>query len=126
MVNATTKLVPRSGSTTISRQAGPATTAIGATAWRKLCMRFGWSARYRAAYRTSASFMSSDGWNWIGPAENQRRAPFTTTPKPGTSTSRSSANEPSRSAFTSRGVKISSPRRASTCIAARPPAPNTR
>ena len=77
IVNATTSIVPRSGSATISRQAGPATVAIGATAWRNPRIRLGWSARYRATYRTSASFISSDGWNWIGPTANQRRAPLT-------------------------------------------------
>ena len=41
MLRATTIVVPRSGSTTISRHAGPETTAIGATAWRKLRMRLG-------------------------------------------------------------------------------------
>ena len=45
IVSATTIVVPRSGSTTINRHAGPATTAIGATAARKLRIRFGWSAR---------------------------------------------------------------------------------
>ena len=31
--------------------------------------------------------MISDGWNWIGPSANHRRAPLTATPNPGTSTS---------------------------------------
>ncbi len=44
-VKATTSAVPRSGSTTISSMAGPAVTAIGATACLKLRIRLGWSAR---------------------------------------------------------------------------------
>ena len=34
-------------------------------------------------------FINSDGWNWIGPAANQRRAPRTETPIPGTITASS-------------------------------------
>ena len=45
IVKATTSAVPRSGSTTISRQAGPATIAIGISAWRNPRIRLGWSAR---------------------------------------------------------------------------------
>ena len=30
-----------------------------------------------AAWRTSASFITSDGWNCSGPAPSQRRAPLT-------------------------------------------------
>ena len=79
------------------------------------------------AYRTSASFISSEGWNWIGPAANQRRAPLTTTPKPGHQHEQQQhERDRSSSLFTSFGVKISRPRRESTCIAARPSAPNTR
>ena len=40
-VKATTSAVPRSGSTTMSRIAGPAAITIGATAWRKLRIRLG-------------------------------------------------------------------------------------
>ena len=41
-----------------------------------------------AANRTSASFISSEGWTWIGPAAIQAREPFTSRPIPGTSTAR--------------------------------------
>ncbi len=41
IVNAITSVVPRSGSTTMSRQAGPTTTRIGATAWRSPRIRLG-------------------------------------------------------------------------------------
>ena len=30
--------------------------------------------------------MTSDGWNWSGPAPSQRRAPLISTPRPGTLT----------------------------------------
>jgi hypothetical protein len=50
-----------------------------------------------ATCSTSASFITSAGWNWSGPAPIQRRAPFTVTPKPGSSTSTSSTNAPTSS-----------------------------
>ena len=50
-------------------------------------VRSGLRGDQRAAYSTSASFASSDGWIWSGPAPSQRRAPFASMPKPGTSTS---------------------------------------
>ncbi len=78
-----------------------------------------------AACRTSASFITSAGWNCSGPAPSQRRAPLTVTPKPGSSTSTSSTNEPNSSAGVKRRT-CSSPWRESRCITTSPQAPYIR
>ncbi len=77
-------------------------------------------------YRTRLSFISSDGWNWIGPAANHRRAPLTDTPTCGTSTASNRQNDTSTIVVTSFWVKIDSPRLASTFIPTSPTAPKIR
>ena len=69
--------------------------------------------------------MISDGWNCIGPAPSQRRAPLTLTPMPGSSTSTSNANATSSSTGVSRRI-AASPWRDSTCIATSPIPPYIR
>ena len=87
--------------------------------------RAGFVASTPAACRTSASFMSSEGWNCSGPAPSQRCAPLIETPTPGTFTATSSANEMASSAGVRRGSS-SSPPRASTCSTTSPIAPYAR
>ena len=63
----------------------------------RLRTRFGRAASSCAAYSTSDTFSSSEGWNCSGPAPSQRVAPFTVTPMPGSITAHVSANEPTSS-----------------------------
>ena len=93
-----TSAVPRSGWAAISSTAQPAGRKIGPATRRRFGTIFGFADSTAAACRTSASFISSAGWNCSGPAPSQRRAPLTVTPKPGIRTSTSSTNEPSSSA----------------------------
>ena len=78
-----TSAVPRSGWAAISSTAQPPGRKIGPATPRRLRASFGRADRTAAACRTSASFISSAGWNCSGPAPSQRRAPLTVTPKPG-------------------------------------------
>ncbi len=79
--------VPRSGSTSTSRQKSPTSAPIGRNSSRRLCGG-GRRARYAAVQTTSASFASSDGWKAAGPNPIQRRAPLIRSPI--TSTARQS------------------------------------
>ncbi len=125
IVSATTSVVPRSGSITISPQAISAGQATGLAISHQLRLRLCGVASFWAAYRISASFAISEGWNWIGPAANQRRAPWTCTPKCGTSTSTSNAPEPSSSSWTSRSVSSSIPWRSRKYMIPSPKTTNT-
>jgi hypothetical protein len=91
-VKPTTSAVPRSGCDAISRHAAPATTTSGlAISLSDITIRGLLASRW-TAYSTSASFMSSEGWNCTGPAPIQRRAPLISTPIPGIFTSTRSTN----------------------------------
>ena len=86
-----TSAVPRSGCEAISTIAAPATSSSGRmTAAHRPQPRRASSRARPAACRTSASFMSSDGWNCSGPAPIQRCAPLISTPMPGILTATSS------------------------------------
>ena len=63
VVNAITIAVPRSGCVTTSRIAPPTTTSSGLASSRRSFTRCGRLASSVAAYNTSASFISSEGWN---------------------------------------------------------------
>ena len=93
VVNAITIAVPMSGWVATSRQAAPTTISSGLASSRRSCTRWGRRASSVAAYSTSASFISSEGWNWSGPAPIQRRAPLTRTPTCGTCTASTSTND---------------------------------
>ena len=84
-----TSAVPRSGWAATSSTAAAPTPMIGPAAVLRLWASLGRAEMIDAACRTSASFISSAGWNCSGPAPSQRRAPLIFTPKPGTSTSTS-------------------------------------
>ncbi len=122
VVNAITIAVPRSGCVTTSRQAPPTTNSSGFIRSCRSFTRPGRLASSVAAYSTSASFISSEGWNcsWLGPI--QRRAPFTSTPRWGTCVASTSTNETA-----SRGPVMlwtfSTPSRASIRISTSPTAP---
>ena len=88
-----TSEVPRSGCAAISSTAAAPTPMTGPAAVRRLWAIFGRAEMTAAECRTSASFISSAGWNWSGPAPIQRRAPLIFTPMPGISTSSRSTNE---------------------------------
>ena len=62
-VNAITRAVPRSGWVPIKSTAAATTTISGLTSSRRSCTRWGRRASSEATYSTSASFMSSEGWN---------------------------------------------------------------
>ena len=95
IVKQMTRLVPRSGWAMISSTAAPPTPMIGPTMVFRLRAIFGRAESTAAACSTSASFMTSDGWNCRGPAPIQRRAPLIFRPMPGISTSSISTNAPS-------------------------------
>ena len=76
----------------ISSTAAPPTPSTGPASRRRLRAIFGRAESTAAACSTSASFISSEGWNCSGPTPSQRRAPLIFTPKPGISTSSSSTN----------------------------------
>ena len=59
----------------------------------------GRAARIAATCSTSASFITSDGWNVSGPAPSQRRAPLICRPKPGIRTSTSSTKAAATTSF---------------------------
>src|SRR5665809_158250 len=92
IVKQITSEVPRSGWAMISSTAQPPTPITGAATVRRLRASFGLAASTEAACSTSASFISSEGWNCSGPAPSQRRAPLTFSPSPGTRTITSSTN----------------------------------
>ena len=72
----------------------------------------------------SATFSSSEGWNWTGPAPSQRVAPFTVMPTCGTITARVRANEtPTRSGVSRRITRR--PPREMACITISPIAPKS-
>ena len=100
-VNPITSAVPRSGWAAIRSTAQPPGTKIGRATLRRVGALRRVPESTAAACSTSASFITSAGWNCSGPAPSQRRAPFTVTPKPGSSTSTSSTKAPISSA----GVK---------------------
>ena len=88
-----TSAVPRSGCEAMRTIAAPATMSSGRMTPRIDRRRDGFVASTPAACRTSASFMSSEGWNCSGPAPSQRCAPLIETPTPGILTATSSAKD---------------------------------
>ena len=122
VVNAIVMAVPRSGSVATSRHAQPTTVSSGRASARRSCTRFGRLASSVAAYSTSASLSSSEGWNCSDPGPIQRRAPLTATPTWGMCTASTSANDtPSRGPTSP--CTLATPSRASTRISTRPTAP---
>ena len=83
MAKHVTIAVPMSGCLRSSAKAAPTTSSSGLKRPPSVCVLRGRAASSWAAYRTSASLSSSEGWNWSGPAASQRVAPLTSTPTPG-------------------------------------------
>ena len=79
-VSPITSAVPRSGCLRISSIAAPPTPSTGPATPRRLRAIRGRALRTAAVCSTSASFITSDGWNVSGPAPSQRRAPLIRTP----------------------------------------------
>ena len=117
-----TSAVPRSGWARISSTQAPPTPSTGPATPRRLRAIFGRAARTAAMCSTSASFITSDGWNVSAPAPSQRRAPLTSTPMPGISTSTSITHAASRIRRVQRRA-ATRPWRESRCMTTSPTAP---
>ena len=89
-----TPKAPRSGSSSSKAPTRPIATIMGRKPFVSLCMYSCFLTVKSAAYSTTAIFMISDGCRFITFSDSQRRAPLTSTPTPGISTSTSSTRVP--------------------------------
>ncbi len=117
--------MPRSGWLAISSTAQPPTPRIGPPSARRLRLIFGRAASTPATCSTSATFITSLGWNCSGPAPSQRRAPLICSPMPGSRTAISMANEAKSSSRVCLRKNVSGSRD-TTCMPTSPTAPYIR